>query len=323
LGAFLNSGCNSKSNLNADSGLEIKDLGQLESIITNLNENDLSDHLVARMACERVGKIYSSCGDEIELRSSNKRDFLVIKNPIKKHALAIPCYNENPLSFYERMNSSDLDIFSIFYIYYQFGKNQLPEKRQNYDPGRLRIQELNKYLYGSSASEVQKNLVTIDFLNQKIKFQKKFSGARMLELVGAELIKLSSTDKESRQFLTPFLSGQKQLNGMTFNWRNIAGSHRLSTHSFGTAIDLLTDHPAQYWLWDEIKRNPDQAKKGESAYEHDHFVPSQRPYIPLKIIRIFEKHGFIWGGKWNHYDTMHFEYRPEFNTKEISQVSCY
>ncbi|MEJ2663631.1 MAG: M15 family metallopeptidase, partial [Spirochaetia bacterium] len=25
----------------------------------------------------------------------------------------------------------------------------------------------------------------------------------------------------------------------------------------------------------------------------------------------FEKYGFIWGGKWYHYDTMHFEYRPE------------
>jgi hypothetical protein len=29
------------------------------------------------------------------------------------------------------------------------------------------------------------------------------------------------------------------------------------------------------------------------------------------LIKIFEKYGFIWGGKWNHYDTMHFEYRPE------------
>ena len=25
-----------------------------------------------------------------------------------------------------------------------------------------------------------------------------------------------------------------------------------------------------------------------------------------------ERNGFVWGGKWNHYDTMHFEYRPEF-----------
>jgi hypothetical protein len=29
-------------------------------------------------------------------------------------------------------------------------------------------------------------------------------------------------------------------------------------------------------------------------------------------VEIFERHGFIWGGKWGHFDTMHFEYRPEF-----------
>ncbi|WP_265937085.1 M15 family metallopeptidase [Aliarcobacter butzleri] len=26
---------------------------------------------------------------------------------------------------------------------------------------------------------------------------------------------------------------------------------------------------------------------------------------------MFEKYGFIWGGRWYHFDTMHFEYRPE------------
>ena len=31
----------------------------------------------------------------------------------------------------------------------------------------------------------------------------------------------------------------------------------------------------------------------------------------LAALEIFERHGFIWGGKWYHYDTMHFEYRPE------------
>ena len=30
-----------------------------------------------------------------------------------------------------------------------------------------------------------------------------------------------------------------------------------------------------------------------------------------EIVDIFERHGFIWGGKWYHYDTMHFEHRPE------------
>ena len=34
--------------------------------------------------------------------------------------------------------------------------------------------------------------------------------------------------------------------------------------------------------------------------------------VETRIGEIFERHGFIWGGKWYHYDTMHFEYRPEF-----------
>ena len=29
------------------------------------------------------------------------------------------------------------------------------------------------------------------------------------------------------------------------------------------------------------------------------------------LIKAFESFGFIWGGKWRYYDTMHFEYRPE------------
>ena len=33
--------------------------------------------------------------------------------------------------------------------------------------------------------------------------------------------------------------------------------------------------------------------------------------VPGAIGEIFERHGFIWGAKWYHFDTMHFEYRPE------------
>jgi hypothetical protein len=32
-----------------------------------------------------------------------------------------------------------------------------------------------------------------------------------------------------------------------------------------------------------------------------------RSRLPFDIVQIFEKHGFIWGGKWEHFDTMHFE----------------
>ena len=40
-------------------------------------------------------------------------------------------------------------------------------------------------------------------------------------------------------------------------------------------------------------------------------APVWRNRVPAAIVEIFERHGFIWGGKWYHYDTMHFEYRPE------------
>jgi hypothetical protein len=29
------------------------------------------------------------------------------------------------------------------------------------------------------------------------------------------------------------------------------------------------------------------------------------------VVRYFEDEGFVWGGKWLMFDTIHFEYRPE------------
>ena len=36
-----------------------------------------------------------------------------------------------------------------------------------------------------------------------------------------------------------------------------------------------------------------------------------RNQMPLALVTIFERHGWIWCGRWYHSDTMHFEYRPE------------
>ena len=40
--------------------------------------------------------------------------------------------------------------------------------------------------------------------------------------------------------------------------------------------------------------------------------------MPQKIVDAFEAEGFVWGGRWYHYDTMHFEYRPE-----LLDPACY
>ena len=37
----------------------------------------------------------------------------------------------------------------------------------------------------------------------------------------------------------------------------------------------------------------------------------KRWHPPKEVVKVFEKYGFIWGGKWHNYDTIHFEYRPE------------
>ena len=55
---------------------------------------------------------------------------------------------------------------------------------------------------------------------------------------------------------------------------------------------------SDYWLW----KNPGKGETARITYANR---------IPNEIVLIFEKHGFIWGGRWYHYDTMHFEFRPE------------
>ncbi len=80
-----------------------------------------------------------------------------------------------------------------------------------------------------------------------------------------------------------------------YNCRQIARTGRLSMHAYGAAIDINVKH-ADYWRW----AGPDNGNQNR-----------HRNKLPFEIVRIFEKHGFIWGGKWYHYDTMHFEYRPE------------
>ncbi len=74
-------------------------------------------------------------------------------------------------------------------------------------------------------------------------------------------------------------------------------------HAWGAAIDISAAR-TDYWFWHRAGTvNAGQATS-----------------IPAEIIEIFERHGFIWGGKWFHYDTMHFEYRPEL-VDEPTQVT--
>ena len=79
----------------------------------------------------------------------------------------------------------------------------------------------------------------------------------------------------------------------TFNCRTVADTGLLSMHAYAAAIDIAVAH-SDYWSWARAR--------GDIPY---------RNRIPYAIAEVFEAQRFIWGGKWYHYDTMHFEYRPE------------
>lgn len=182
-------------------------------------------------------------------------------------------------SFVETLDECDIEDMFFF----EYDTTDVHPKYLH-DCGRGRNEQLFKKMYGRNQAEVRSHLVRVDWFGQKILFTEVNNAAAQLEKVAKELIQYPQYCK----FLT---------NASTFYWRKIRGANRLSAHSYGIAIDINTKY-ANYWLWS----NPNCSEVARIQYENR---------IPIEIVRIFEKHGFIWGGRWYHYDTMHFEYRPE------------
>jgi hypothetical protein len=185
-------------------------------------------------------------------------------------------------------NATIADMFAIPYP-----KGELKhDLRKNEDPGRIRNAGFFIAMYGSSEAEVRKNVVSIKWLPGKVN-------------ISVRITKINGIDEKLKAVSDELLGlpakYDKYLNvlGGAFLWRFISGTNRLSSHSFGIAIDINGNY-ANYWRWRSTRKN------GLIVYENN---------VPYEIVELFEKHGFIWGGKWYHYDTMHFEYRPELLTE--------
>ena len=88
-----------------------------------------------------------------------------------------------------------------------------------------------------------------------------------------------------------------------YNYRFVEGTRSRSLHSYGLAVDLIPRSYGRlqtYWLW---------ALNRTSTWWT---IPyDQRWMVPQPVVEAFERQGFVWGGKWLFFDTMHFEYRPD------------
>lgn len=181
----------------------------------------------------------------------------------------------------------DPDIDDMLAMPYPSGPATTPG--EDSDPGRVRHSAFFKKMYGDCANgTVARHLVDVTWLArtapQKLKVTRVNGVAAKLQSVSDELERLP---EPLRRYLAPAAG--------SYVCRPIAGTDRTSPHGLGIAIDIAVA-TSDYWRW---------SKAGPGSR------PVYKNRIPMEIVDVFERQGFIWGGKWFHYDTMHFEYRPE------------
>ncbi|MEJ0020781.1 MAG: M15 family metallopeptidase [Acetobacteraceae bacterium] len=156
------------------------------------------------------------------------------------------------------------------------------------DPGRVRNKAFFDKMYGDCrAGQVAPKLVPVVWLpntwGHVVRITSVNGVDHRLAEISRELDELPAADK---RYLYPL--------GGTYLCRNVADTGQNSMHGWGAAIDI-NPASADYWLWRRTAGG----------------VPGYVNRIPPEIVAVFERHGFIWGGSWAHFDTMHFEYRPE------------
>lgn len=182
----------------------------------------------------------------------------------------------------ELMEHPDIeDMFTYKYIRFDY--------KPKTDAGRIRNEAFFNKIYGESAQKVATKLTTIKWCYQSTQQKIKITTVNGID----QKLKLISDEIEKKEYLKKYINKV----GGTFLWRKIAGTTRQSMHSYGMTIDINTSY-SNYWQWDCKCKNEKQ-------------LLSYKNKIPKELVTIFEKQGFIWGGNWLHYDTMHFEYRPE------------
>ncbi len=188
--------------------------------------------------------------------------------------------------FNGKMDNADLqDILEDIYPL------SMPDKLLdiNRDPGTFRNYNPLNEVYGSSEKLVSSNLVGVPSPYKSYQFNKNNGAAESLKNTMEELKQLAQGNGAVSTLINP-------VNG-TFNYRVISGTGKLSPHAYGIAIDL-NSNPSDYWKW----ASREAGEKRMLSY-------------PKELVETFEKINFVWGGKWGHFDILHFEYRPEILIK--------
>jgi hypothetical protein len=171
-------------------------------------------------------------------------------------------------TFTELLESPDID--DMFYARYPAiavtGAQPKPPAI-NGDPGRVRFAPLFAAMYGDCRkNEVTKNLRAVAWLPKhnggSVKATAVNGVAGALDRVSRELDELPA---DRIKFLLPAAG--------TYNCRTVAGSHAISMHAYGAAIDINTKH-ADYWRW-SAERSAPRWRKPDSGRDRAHLRASR------------------------------------------------
>ncbi|MCC6625594.1 MAG: M15 family metallopeptidase [Deltaproteobacteria bacterium] len=179
------------------------------------------------------------------------------------------------------------DLEEMMRMRYRPGRD-FPVPHVNFEPGRVRHEPFFFAVYGADRRAIERQMVDVPWMPRR-------GGTSVLRVHRRVAPALQRVSDELERALSDDLAALARVTAGAFTWRTVRGSKRVSMHSFGIAIDIGVKR-SDYWDW----KKPDA--HGRYAW---------RNRFPWEIAAVFERHGFIWGAKWYHFDTMHFEYRPE------------
>ncbi len=177
----------------------------------------------------------------------------------------------------------DADIEDQLAQIYPIGKCATGRKR-DFDPGQIRSQAFLRAAYGDNLHQVKRGTTMVEWFGTQIRFSARHGAADALRRVRDQLRQLPA--KYHNVLKNP---------ARTLDWVNVPGIEQLSVHAFAFAIDL---NPAIRDHWRQNRVGP---RRKNIRY---------RNRMPPAIVTVFERHGFVWGGKWYRFSTSHFEYRP-------------
>lgn len=180
-------------------------------------------------------------------------------------------------------------------LFYRYSLAPLTEPMAPSERGVRFCADLQEVLWGRTEAQIRANASSTTFLERRM-FLNNLA-VQALHDVERDILSISASDPEVAAWIDDV--------DITYSFidRGIAGTNTRSQHAWGMAVDLVPssyDGLQVYWRWTRAWNR--------SGW---HRTPLEERWSPpAVVVETFEQHGFLWGGKWAHYDNIHFEYRP-------------